>query len=367
MSGHTACQVKLGKAKSATVISLINKNNLGVCCQPLIRWGQRPSTAVSSVAFQQPPFLDFLVSPTGLPNRLPILRIMHVMQVLSCLLAAAAAAASSETSLPAVLELDLVFPRNETYAPTPLFPFIFAVQNVNLVDTLGPLAPIRLWRVDNYNATITSRKTDFNISQNGNSSSSDNSNNIFFTYRDIGDALASEGTWVIAWDVRVHNCSHHSAEYPDMIVGDVWGRRVDPKFVIFTIAKDGKQPDYATPWNKSSNCLQPQDQDRVSAAFNVTALLPLSGQSRTTREKFPGQDFCPVLSEDADTGPATNPCAAKLDSTGASSISSALVATDCANTIPRASCPAKNGAPSQWGSRAGTITIIALVVLVTGI
>ena len=44
--------------------------------------------------------------------------------------------ANAERKLPADLQVDLIFPRNETYAPTQLFPIVFGVNNL---DAIWPL------------------------------------------------------------------------------------------------------------------------------------------------------------------------------------------------------------------------------------
>lgn len=47
-----------------------------------------------------------------------------------------AGVASAGRKLPADIQVDLVFPRNETYAPTQMFPTVFAIDNF---DSATPL------------------------------------------------------------------------------------------------------------------------------------------------------------------------------------------------------------------------------------
>ncbi|KAF1835103.1 hypothetical protein BDW02DRAFT_579077 [Decorospora gaudefroyi] len=49
-----------------------------------------------------------------------------------------AACAGAVNAALGVMEVDLVFPRNETYAPTEIFPLIFAFQNSELAPLLKP-------------------------------------------------------------------------------------------------------------------------------------------------------------------------------------------------------------------------------------
>ena len=44
--------------------------------------------------------------------------------------------AASDSTIPESVEFDFIFPRNETYAPAPLFPFVFAVQNSRFAAAL---------------------------------------------------------------------------------------------------------------------------------------------------------------------------------------------------------------------------------------
>jgi hypothetical protein len=67
---------------------------------------------------------------------------------LACLWAVDAAAG--------VLEVDLVFPRNDTYAPTALFPVIIAFQNARLAPFLIPQLSLQITDVDdNYQTGVS--------------------------------------------------------------------------------------------------------------------------------------------------------------------------------------------------------------------
>ncbi|KAH8673383.1 hypothetical protein BX600DRAFT_433014 [Xylariales sp. PMI_506] len=45
-------------------------------------------------------------------------------------------AAQSMNTVPTIVEFDVVFPRNETYAPTDLLPIVFTLQNPNVSISL---------------------------------------------------------------------------------------------------------------------------------------------------------------------------------------------------------------------------------------
>jgi hypothetical protein len=57
------------------------------------------------------------------------------------------------TTFPATVEVDLIFPRNNTYAPSALVPFVFTFQNAALAPSLDPGFDLELWDLTSpYNA-----------------------------------------------------------------------------------------------------------------------------------------------------------------------------------------------------------------------
>ncbi|OAA53188.1 hypothetical protein ISF_08920 [Cordyceps fumosorosea ARSEF 2679] len=258
---------------------------------------------------------------------------------------AALAATSANVSLPAVVEFDLIFPRNETYALSPTFPFIFAMQNAELVSYMGSTGPnvqVRVRREDDYSATLTNFRPHLNYSKSNDDTKSGNENGVYFVYEDMRSAILSNGTWVIAWDVTMPNCSRDPKGSSE-INGGVTGNS-QPRYTTFTISADGKQPDFETPKDQGGECFHSQDEDRTSAGFNITDILSLEGQYGKARDFLSGMDNCLVTANDTSL-PKTNPCAAKVDSDSASSMSAALLATACSKPTSLASCPPKNAAP----------------------
>ncbi|KAK2816783.1 hypothetical protein FQN49_007990 [Arthroderma sp. PD_2] len=55
------------------------------------------------------------------------------------------AAWGADTDLPGVIEFDLVFPRNETYAPTQYFPLVLAARNSRATWPLGMTLTMHIW------------------------------------------------------------------------------------------------------------------------------------------------------------------------------------------------------------------------------
>lgn len=272
---------------------------------------------------------------------------------------AAIAETSANVSLPAVVEFDLLFPRNETYALSPTFPFIFAIQQTELLSYMGgpgPSALIRLHRENEYSATLSEFIPPFNYSKSNDHTKSGNENGVYFVYQDIRSAILSSGTWVIAWDINMPNCSRDPKGSTE-IIGGVTGNS-EPRYTMFTIADDGKQPDLETPKDQGSECFYSQDEDRTSVGFNITGTLPVEDQYGKARDFFEGMDHCLVTAKNG-SPPKTNSCGAKINSDSASSISAALLATACSKPTPLASCPSESSA--QRTSATSGVVIAMLV------
>ncbi|EJP62056.1 uncharacterized protein BBA_08980 [Beauveria bassiana ARSEF 2860] len=269
------------------------------------------------------------------------------------------AATSANVSLPAVVEFDLLFPRNETYALGSTFPFIFAMQNAELVSYMGssgPLVLVRVSREDDYSATLATFRPHLNYSRSNDNTKSGNENGVYFVYEDMRSAILSNGTWVIGWDVTMPNCSRDSKD-SSAINGGVTGT-TQPRYTMFTISADGKQPDFETPKDQGGDCFHSQDEGRTSAGFNITDILSLDGQYGKARNFLKGMESC-LVTANSTSLPKTNPCAAKVDSDSASSMSAALLATACSKPTPLASCLPKNAAPRVLPT-AGLVSSIIL-------
>src|SRR5207244_4320386 len=54
---------------------------------------------------------------------------------------------AAQAAVPGVVEVDLIFPRNDTYAPLPGMPIVFAIQNPQLVASLYPSFDLLLYQL----------------------------------------------------------------------------------------------------------------------------------------------------------------------------------------------------------------------------
>ncbi|OQE79285.1 hypothetical protein PENNAL_c0052G01287 [Penicillium nalgiovense] len=249
---------------------------------------------------------------------------------LGCLLAlqactrAVGAAATSGT-----LEIDLVFPRNETYAPSALMPVVLAIQNPALASSLNLDLYYMISPVGNYNNSLP---TFLNLNW-ANISDSD----PYFVYNSTD--LNTEGTWELNWFLG----NGHCRDTDDGIFYVLTNTTIDS--IIFTTKNDSSKPDLATA-TEGDTCAKEIGMWSVENTLNSTS------------ESW-GHDTCAVLSKHSPTS-ASNPCGVKLNSTAASSISAALTAAACAAPNSTVSCEADENAAGVVQISMGMTWLIAV-------
>jgi hypothetical protein len=230
---------------------------------------------------------------------------------------------SSAQSFPSITEVDLLFPRNDTYAPTVFMPVVFAIQNPTVALTYLDLAlEWTLLQLINGKAVVGTgsiAKYLFTPSVTGPS---------YYEYSSLYNLTTLEGTWSLSWTVSSINCT----QFP--ISNSSTFGYIQRNTVIFT-TKNGAQATDLVAATADDICASAE-----SFTFNVTGIekKPVgSGNSVTT---------CGVVAS-MSPAPSPNPCAAQLNATGASSISAALTASACSLPSSLISCPAKSAGRIQ--------------------
>ncbi|EAW24043.1 uncharacterized protein NFIA_036150 [Aspergillus fischeri NRRL 181] len=179
---------------------------------------------------------------------------------------------------PGVTEVDLIFPRNESYSPSPVTPIIFAIQNPSLLSSLNP-------EITYY---IEQQNVNTNVSVS--SSGSIRLSRINYTTSDPYYLYWSTGNL------------------------DIEGTFVGASSLDFVAATE------------DDACDKSQAQ-----AVQVPDLLEVP-PTRTW-----GAPSCAAT---VGPSPTPNPCKVKIDSTAAASISAALASSACANPVRTGlSCP----------------------------
>jgi hypothetical protein len=255
--------------------------------------------------------------------------------------------AETQQTFPAIAEIDLIFPRNDTFAPTVLMPVIFAIQNSQLAASLALSFE---WTLNQFggndsNNPIANGAIDL---RSANTSSGD----PYFALGYIYDLVDTETTWSLVWSVSAANCSMYgSVTQP--------GGGVQSNAVFFSTRKGAQQPDLiaATGDNTCSST--------ESFTFNVTgATYVVPGQDHN---KFGNGSACAELATTLPT-PTPNPCGVRINSSAASSISTAVTASACSHAVDRArvTCPPTATAAKSDGERTGGSRPAGRMVLLTG-
>jgi hypothetical protein len=242
-------------------------------------------------------------------------------------------AATSDTS--GVVEVDLVFPRNDTYAPGPYVPIVFAVQNPKLAALLELEIDFQVLNATNGSIVDQGSFGDYWKTEDFNSTNTSSSSPELL-YRHY-EKLNTEGKWILLWTVYWRNCTDGSRE-----------RETDLNYntqnlpIIFTTKKSAQEIDLVDV-TKDDNCSLNQ-----GMAFNITGTKEVTGPPDIGEQ-------CAVL---GNTTVTPTPCAVKIDSTAASSMSAALTASLCSDQYqmlveagripePQVSCPTDESAAQQ--------------------
>lgn len=237
-------------------------------------------------------------------------------------LPAALAGAAAASSSSGVVEVDLVFPRNDSYAPTPILPVIFAIQSPELAPFIAPHISLTIREWNNTNNVVVSDQFDLRWAN----LSGDDAHLVHRGYTGFN----TEGSWWITWIVGRQSCTDESLSSPYA------GNRITTNntswSVLFTTKKSAHEVDLVAATNDNKTC--PED---IGVAINVTDTLKIPGSA--SAEWDGGGDRCAVV---ASSTPTPDPCRVKISSAAASSISSAATARVCDGRDPPVSCPSKD-------------------------
>jgi hypothetical protein len=246
-----------------------------------------------------------------------------------------------------VVEVDLVFPRNDTYAPSSTFPFIFAFQNPGLAPFLNLGLSLSIRNLSDAAREQGEKYPSYDMRW-ANFSSSD----PYYELRVLNFDKAA--TWIVTWDVYWDSCTKDSLD--GRIPGKPITTNITDRWMIFTTKASGKEVDLVAA-TTSRDC--PENE---GVAISIADTLPVP--ARIDWRYNNGNGTCASM---ASTTPAPSPCNIQFDSVAASSMSSAMTSRKCAATRrPGDSCPFdkdKSAARQLTGRAAG---VIATVVGVLG-
>ena len=225
-----------------------------------------------------------------------------------------------------VLEVDLVFPRNETYAPpTDSIPVVFAFQNAAFAQYLNHKIS---YTVRNQSDLAGNPILSFNHDLRWANWSSHEP----YLVAAFHEILKTEGRWRLTWSVNWQSCEEDS--FPALGSGRGLIGNDSTWSVDFAVEKGAQTVDLVAATANDKTC--PAE---LGVAINVTGKTVKVPSSAN----WSGGDTCAVVASSSPT-PTANPCRVKIDSTAASSLSASWTAELCGSLNPPASCPSKNAA-----------------------
>ncbi|KAF7514718.1 hypothetical protein G7054_g15063 [Neopestalotiopsis clavispora] len=210
-------------------------------------------------------------------------------------------AATNVTS--GIMEVDLVFPRNETYALNSTFPIVFAINNPELVSLLSPRIYFTVNEWDNINNMPVGTTYDLRYENY--------SSDPLFAYHTF-PGLDTETVWWLTWRVTWGNCTKENHKINTSY--DKYSTSL-----TFTTSSSGQAVDLVA-GTESDDC--PAES---GVALEVASTLDVS--VGVNWEGF--SDKCPVL---ADTTPTATPCEVKIDAATEASMAASLASDACLGT-----------------------------------
>ncbi|KAL2868996.1 uncharacterized protein BJX67DRAFT_31343 [Aspergillus lucknowensis] len=215
-----------------------------------------------------------------------------------------------------VLEVDLVFPRNDTYAPTDSFPVVFAFQNAEYARFLNPHVSYRIWNWatlpgnDSVGWSHDLRWTNWS------------SHEPFFLHNYLSD-FTTEGHYRVDWSLTWESCDE-DAFAKNLLRDDLLVRNESSHSTSFTIKDSGPQVDLVAATSANTSC--PSDDGGIGIkitdrTMHVPSRVNWSGGDSTN-------DTCVVVDSSGPT-PTPDPCQVTITSAVAASMEASLKARLC--------------------------------------
>jgi hypothetical protein len=231
-------------------------------------------------------------------------------------------------------EVDLLFPRNGTWAPTDTLPIVFGVQNPALA---APLAATKIYWSLYRSENISVRDPAYGEFDFG--KLNETTANPYFASAVTDITADTEGTWAFRWRLEYGNCFVD----PDDGTRVSYTFSAPSKFIIFTTTKSATIPSTEAALPYADSCGTSQ-----LFALNVTSI-----QDVPVPHEFQGQRSCAVLGA---TPTNARPCAAALNPAASSSVSAALSHAACVATHISCPSPTPNSGVSLTAHDMGTLT-----------
>jgi hypothetical protein len=232
-----------------------------------------------------------------------------------------------------VLEVDLTFPGNETYAPTDRFPVVFAFQNFERARYLNPEITYTMWNLDDRNETLT-RYHDFHDFNWANWTDQD----PYLAYEYFG-IFEKQGRWRVSWTLSWQSCDEDAFENHPVSAYNMI-RNTSTWATLFTTQSSASKVDLVA---ATANKTCPGEYGVTINVTDKTMQVPMgvtwSGGRYTN-------DTCAVVASSSPT-PTPDPCRVHIDKTTVASMEASLHARYCRSIDPPSDCPDKKSAAQQ--------------------
>jgi hypothetical protein len=231
-----------------------------------------------------------------------------------------------------VIEASLVFPRNETYAPTDSLPIVFAFQNAELAKHFDFHIQYTIRDPSN----IWGNETVISLRDLGWANWS--SHEPYFDSTFFRDKFMVEGRWELLWKLTWGACREEdtSMRRPPRVSNATLGG------IDFTIKSGAQAVDLVAGTANDKPCTE-----APGLAVNVTGQV----------EHDPMGNACAVVV--ASSTPTPNPCRVSIGSATAASILASYTANACNLTLPPDFCPPNEDSSSQRLAVAGVASLAA--------
>jgi hypothetical protein len=220
---------------------------------------------------------------------------------------------SMAQTYPAIVEFDVVFPRNDSYAPVELMPVVFAIQNPQAAVPLTFAIEWSIQKLESSEGPLAGSLFDLTWANFSTA-------NPYFVVLSTNQLNGTEGSFSLLWTLHSGNCSAGNPPGATRL-----GSSTGYNNIKFTTKNGAQQPSLVT---------GPGMCPTENLTFNVTGTLPVVDPTQ-----YSNHNACAVVAE---LPPPANPCAIKVDNAIASSISATITAAACATPHPILTngCPA---------------------------
>ncbi|KAJ5793097.1 uncharacterized protein N7503_009075 [Penicillium pulvis] len=223
-----------------------------------------------------------------------------------------------------VLEVDLIFPRNSTYAPTNDFPVVFAFQNAQRARYLNPSIQYLMWNLQTDHTSFTlSHDLGWKIWTEET-----------YLAHEVMSFPSEEGHYKVSWSMTWDSCDEESFENPDRIP------RMDHNkttwATYFSIDNSAPQVDLVA---ATANEMCTNEYGMIINVSDKTLKVPSSVEWSA---KAWNNNTCAVMANSTSTS-TPDPCRVHIDKAAAESIHASVTARVCSGIDPPEYCE-KNAA-----------------------